>query len=65
MLAELVDTIRKDAAFSSRLWAHVNSRPDLIEGYNTRVIHNATSALECSANPPDVSVVCFSVVTHD
>jgi abortive infection bacteriophage resistance protein len=29
MLANLIDTIRKDAAFSSRLWAHINSRPDL------------------------------------
>jgi abortive infection bacteriophage resistance protein len=33
MVADLVDTIRKDASFSSRLWAHLNSRPDLIEGY--------------------------------
>lgn len=33
MLAELVDTIRRDAAFSTRLWSHLDSRPALHDGY--------------------------------
>ncbi|OBH66672.1 hypothetical protein A5684_06200 [Mycobacterium intracellulare] len=33
MLADLVDMLRKDTTFSSRLWAHIDSRPDLTEGY--------------------------------
>lgn len=33
MLADLVDAVRKDSVFSSRLWEHVDSRPDLRDGY--------------------------------
>lgn len=33
MVADLVDTIRKDQAYSSRLWTHINARPDLRDGY--------------------------------
>lgn len=33
MLADLVDTIRRDKTYSSKLWAHIDSRPDLRDGY--------------------------------
>ena len=32
-LADLVDTIRRDKTYSSKLWAHIDSRPDLRDGY--------------------------------
>lgn len=33
MLADLVDQIRRDSVFSERLWEHIDSRPDLRDGY--------------------------------
>lgn len=33
MLSDLVDEMRQDTAFSSRLWVHINSRPELLDGY--------------------------------